>query len=267
MIGFLTRPWLLIWRYRLLLWNTTRADIRGKYAGTVLGMAWMALYPLLFLALYAVVYIMIFRVRFGEFRPMEYVMVIFAGLVPFLNFAEVLGVGVPSVTSNASLIKNTMFPIELIPVKSVLFCLPTLAVSLVLLETALVLAGHAGWLQLLCLVVVLLQTVYCIGLVWILSAMNVFMKDLAQIVPVVTLFLMLVSPIAYTTDMVPENLRTFMYFNPLYYMIDMYRMSMLGDLCPFSWTSFGAFTVLALVTFWIGFWLFSRLKQVFADEC
>lgn len=265
MMKFFTQPFALLWKFRQLLYNTTCTDVRSRYAGTTLGMAWLAIYPLLFLSLYAVVYVAIYKVRFGEMKPFEYVLLIFAALIPFLNFIEVLGLGVSSVTSNSALIKNTIFPIELIPVKSVLSCLPSLLIGLSLLEIALIVTGNFSVIQFTVVFAVLLQTIFSIGLCWILSALNVFMKDLAQIVPLLSLALMLVSPIAYTTDMVPERLQIFMYFNPLFFLIDLYRSAMLG--MPVSWLNAGIFTAISLFIFWVGFSLFTKLKKVFSDEC
>ena len=264
-MGFLKQPFSLLWKYRNLLYRTTSSDIKGRYAGTLMGIAWLAIYPLLFLSLYAVVYVAIFKVRFGEMRSFDYVLMIFAGLIPFLNFVEMLGVGVNSVTSNSQLIKNTLFPIELIPVKAVLSCLPGLVISLTILETALIVCGKASFFNIIVLAVILLQYVFSIGLCWILSALNVFIKDIGQIIPIISLFLMLVSPIAYTIDMVPPKAMTFMYFNPLFYLIMLYRSVLLGSVFP--WRQFCVFGVVSFALFYIGFALFVRLKRIFTDEC
>lgn len=255
----------MIYEYRNLLYHTTMTDIKGRYAGTIMGMAWLAIYPLLFLTLYAIVYVAIFRVRFGELKPFEYVLLIFAGLVPFLNFVEVLGSGVNSVTSNSSLIKNTLFPIELIPVKAVLTSIPSLFISLFILEGALIVCGKLAWWQLFCPVIIVLQTLFCIGLCWVLSSLNVFMKDLGQIIPVISLFLMLVSPIAYTMDMVPKDLMIFMYFNPIFYLIMLYRGCLLG--MEFPYHELWVFSLISIGMFFFGYYFFMRLKGVFVDEC
>jgi len=264
-MSILTKPFLILWKYRNLLYRTTSSDIRGRYAGTMIGIAWLAIYPLLFLSLYAVVYVAIFKVRFGEMRSFDYVLLIFAGLIPFLNFIEILGMGVNSVTSNSQLIKNTLFPIELIPVKSVFSCLPGLVISLAILETALIFCGKASFFNFAVFAVIFLQYVFSIGLCWILSALNVFIKDIGQIIPVISLFLMLVSPIAYTIDMVPPNAMVFMYFNPLFYLIMLYRSVLLGGVFP--WQQFWIFSLISIVFFYFGFFIFTRLKRIFTDEC
>ncbi|MEZ5730009.1 MAG: hypothetical protein R3E48_19755 [Burkholderiaceae bacterium] len=113
-------PFRLLLRHRLLLMQTVRQEIRKRYLGSVLGLAWLIVHPLLFLGVYAAVYLLIFKVRFQLFDSNEYVLLIFCGLVPFLGVSEALGAGVGSVVANASLVKNTLFPVELVPIKELL---------------------------------------------------------------------------------------------------------------------------------------------------
>ena len=142
LVNLFRDPLLLLWKHRQLLRQTTFTDVRAKYAGSVLGLIWLFFYPLCFLAIYAVVYVFIFKVRFQLFGSNEYVALIFCGLIPFLGFCEALGTGVSSVTNNANLIKNTLFPIDLIPVKAVLTSLCTQTVGLCLLLTTLALLNR-----------------------------------------------------------------------------------------------------------------------------
>jgi lipopolysaccharide transport system permease protein len=96
-----------------------------------------------------------------------------------------------------------------------------------------------------------------------LSALAVFFRDLAQAIGVIVLFLMIVSPIGYTRDMIPQHLLLLAYGNPLFYIIELYRQVLMTGV--FSLKLWLAFTVLACGTFWIGYQMFGRLKPVFAD--
>ena len=91
----------VLWDHRKMLWATTLADIQSRYAGSVLGMFWLVIYPILMLTAYSVVYVFIFQVRLEQITTPQYVMLIFSGLIPFLGFSEGLGNSVISVTSNA----------------------------------------------------------------------------------------------------------------------------------------------------------------------
>ncbi len=257
-------PLSVLWRHRHILWATTLSDVRGRYSGTVLGIAWTVLYPILFLGLYAIVYTMIYRVRVAGYDTTDYVILIFCGLVPFLGFAEALGNGVSSVVSNKGLVKNTLFPIELVPVKAVLAGSVTMLVGLAILMVVLWGRGVMYSTQLIIPLIVILQLLFTIGLMWLLSAINVFVTDLSQIVAILILFLMLVSPIAYTQEMIPPALRVFMYPNPLYYLIMLYRdAAYLGVIHVELLLIFSGMTLGSL---FVGWWVFSILKPMFADN-
>ncbi len=262
-------PFRLLWRYRAILSQTTRNDMRARYAGSVFGMAWMVLYPLLFLGGYAAIYLTVFKVRFELFDQNEYVVLIFCGLIPFLGFAEAIGLGVVSVTGNANLVKNTLFPIELIPVKSALVAQCTQGVGLLLLMAAVGLVGKLSWWALMLPVVWGLQVVFTLGVVWVLGALNVVMRDLQNVISVLVLLLFMVSPIAYTVDMVPESMRGVLWFNPLFYIITCYQDILVGGKGGAGFPRHDAFWVLAgmsMVMFLAGYWFFTRMKKVFADH-
>jgi lipopolysaccharide transport system permease protein len=249
-----------------MLWQTSRNEIRGRYAGSLLGLLWVAVYPLLFLGVYGVIFTKIFPPspeRFPE--PLHYVLLIFCGLVPFLGFAEALSLGVASVTSNAQLIKNTLFPIELIPVKAVAVSQFTQVVGTALLLTALALTrGLTPWALLLPLVW-FLQVIFSVGLMWVLSGLNVFLRDIQQVVGIAILVLMIFSPIAYTAEMVPPGLRVIIGLNPLFYFITAMQDCLWMQRSP-PWQTWAVMAGLAAVFFWAGYGMFARLKPVFADH-
>ncbi len=252
-----------VWLNRRMLWATSLTDIVVRFKGTVLGLTWAILYPLLFLGLYAVVYTMIFHVRTLEYATHDYLLLIFCGLVPFIGFSEALGTGVTSVSSNKGLIKNTLFPIELVPVKAVITSSVTMLVGLFLLHLALWSHGVFHATQLLVPIIFLLQILFTIGLIWVFSAVNVFLPDLGQMIGILVLFLMLISPIAYTQDMIPPELMPLMYPNPLYYLIMLYRSTaFLGELRLDLFMIFSLFSVAMLL---IGGFFFNRLKPLFSD--
>ncbi len=247
-----------------MLATTTYNEIQARYAGTFFGLTWTVLYPLLFLGLYSVVYIFIFRVRVGEGSTIDYVLMIFCGLIPFIGFSEALSSGTVCVVSNKALLNNTLFPIELIPVKTALVSSLTMAVGLTILQVALWLKGSFFLSQLIVPVVLVLQLAFTFGIVWILSALHVFFRDLGQFINVAVLFLMLVSPIAYTIDMIPSQLILVMYFNPLYYLIMLYRAAMMSGSVPLD--LLGLFSLISLASFAGGAHVFVRLKGIFAEH-
>jgi lipopolysaccharide transport system permease protein len=258
-------PIALLWRYRQILRVTTWNDIRARYAGSAFGMAWLMLYPMLLLGTYAAVYIQVFKIRFALFDSNEYVALIFCGLIPFLAFSEALGTGVGSVTGNVSLVRNTLFPLDLIPVKGVLTSQGTQMTSSILLVIALLWMHKLTFWALLAIPIWVAQLAFTIGLLWILSSLNVYFRDLQNMVAVLTLVLMMVSPIAYTQDMVPENLRWICQVNPLYYLIVSYQSCLMLGQCPPPEILATLFMV-SFGMFFLGYVFFQRMKMVFADN-
>lgn len=264
-MNFLLDPALLLWRKRGVLLATVRNDVRCRYAGGALGLLWVALYPLLLLGAYAAVFLYVYNVRFHLLGSGEYVAVIFCGLVPFLAFSEALSGGTVSVTGNANLVKNTMFPIELVPVKAVLLGQPMQIVGTILLVTAAAAMGKVTVCIVLLPVIWALQLMLTVGVVWILSALNVYLRDLQNIVALLVLVLMMISPIGYPAEAVPEGLRPLLAANPLYYMIICYQDVVVRG----RWPAVGAMAALAcmsVASFYLGYWFFTRLKRVFADN-
>ncbi len=258
-------PFALLYKYRKLLWQTTVNDVRARFAGSVLGMLWLFFYPLLLLGAYAAVYIFVFKVKFHLFNSNEYVVLIFCGLIPFLGFSEALSMGVGSIVSNANLMKNTLFPIELVPVKSVLAAQCTQVTGLFMLLIVLGILGKwTLWAPFL-VIIWILQILFSSGLIWILSSVNVYARDLQNIVSVLILFLMLVSPIAYTEDMIPPEMRPFLAANPVYYLIVSYQdVLMLGHFPRGN--IFWILLFISFFTFIFGYWFFMKMKRVFADN-
>jgi lipopolysaccharide transport system permease protein len=253
----------LIYRHRHILYATSVMDIRTRYIGTLFGIVWAGLYPFLFLGIYASVYAFILGIRFGELTPFQYVLLVFSGLIPFIGFSEVLGASVSAVVGNKQLIKNTLFPVELLPVKSVIASSLSMTISLVGLVLALWLSGNFSATQFLIVPVFVLQIMFFIGIAWLVSALNVFFRDIGQFVGVLVLFTMIISPIGYTREMIPHQIAPLVYANPLFYTIEVYRQILLFHTLSPSFLII--YTVLAVGTFWLGFVLFTRLKPVFAE--
>jgi lipopolysaccharide transport system permease protein len=249
---------------RGLLRSITRVELQKKYAGSVLGMGWVLLQPALLLGVYLFVYLVVFNVRFPGFSTFDYVLYVFCGLVPYLGFMEALTTGALSIRQNIHLVKNVMLPIELVPVRSVLVGMTSQFVSLGLLLVLLAfngnLSAHVLWLPL----VVALQVMLLVGLVWVLAALTVALPDITYFLNLLVFLLMFVSPIGFTPDMVPPSFRWVVYLNPVYYMVEAYRDSMLNGTWPEPWEAF-VFAAMAMGTFAAGAAFFRAFKGVLVD--
>ena len=243
--------------------GTVSQSLRSRFTGNVLGAAWLVLYPLLFLSMYSVVFVVILGVRVPGLATADYVLAIFCGLVPFLAFSEAFGVGTLSIIANRGLLRNTLFPIELVVARDVLVGHATMGIGMMLVWIAVVLTGHIHVTHLVVPFVYFLQILMTLGLVWITSTCAVFFRDLQQATPILVLFLMLVSPIGYTRSMVPEGLKAILFFNPLAWLMDLYRICLLEGKIPFI--ELTMFSVFCISVFIVGHYIITRVKHIFVD--
>jgi lipopolysaccharide transport system permease protein len=254
----------IIYRYRRLLVAMTRVELAKRHAGSVLGMAWVVLQPALLLSVYVFIYMVVFKIRFPGFSRFDYVLYVFCGLVPYLGFMEALTTGMFSIKQNMHLVKNVMLPIELIPVRSVVVGMASQFVSiglvLVLVAAARVLSWHVLWLPL----VIVMQVMWLGGLTWILSSLTVALPDITYFVNLFVFLLMFLSPIGFRLDMVPPRFAFVVYLNPIYYMTEMYRDSMLNGRWPTP-AVLVVYIAMCAATFALGAAFFERFKGVLTD--
>ena len=264
-MSFITAPFKIIFRHRKILFSTTLSEIRKKYAGSALGAVWAFLYPLLFLGVYALIYAFVLGVSYPNLTTAEYILVIFCGLIPFLGFSEAINTGTQSVTANSGLIKNTMFPIDLIPVRTVFCAQLTHGAGIIILLVALLVMRKWTIMTPIIMIIWLFQIMMEVGVVWILSSINVVMKDLQNVISIIVIMLMMISPIAYPVSAVPENLRVFMVINPIYsFIIASQEVLLHGDMPEVSvWL--GMF-IWGPCLFLLGYQFFIKMKRVFVDN-
>lgn len=254
-----------IYKYRRIVRSTAWVEIKKKYAGSVLGILWMVVYPLLFLAAYAMIYGLVFKVRYPGLTTPEYVAVIFSGLIVFLGFNESIVSGIQSVTSNSGLIKNTLFPIEMIPVRTVLCSQVTQIVGSIMLLVLLLVLKRWTMLTPLIIFIMGLEILMEIGLTWILSSINVIMKDLQNIIGLLMLLIMMASPIAYPVSMIPESMRVYMVINPVYCFIIANQEILVYGAVPERYIIVGML-VWSLFFFVLGYVFFNKMKRAFIDN-
>jgi lipopolysaccharide transport system permease protein len=254
----------VIWGYRRLLASITRVELAKRHAGSVLGMSWVVLQPTLLLSVYLFIYMVVFKIRFPGFSRFDYVLYVFCGLVPYLGFMEALTTGALSIKQNIHLVKNVMLPIELIPVRSVLVGMTSQFVSIGLVLLLLIGSGRLTWHVLWLPAVVVLQVMWLVGLTWILSSITVALPDVTYFVNLFVFLLMFVSPIGFKPEMVPPSVAFVIYLNPVFYMTEMYRASMLYGEWPPAAVAL-TYVVMCLGTFVAGSVFFQRFKGVLTD--
>ena len=253
-----------LWRFRRILLASTRAELRKRYAGSLLGPIWTVLYPLLFLGAYLFLWLVVFKVRFPGMSRLDYVVYVFGGLVPFLFLSEALASGAVSIRQNIQFIKSVIMPLELVPARAVLVALSGHLVGIALVVALSAISGTLSWRLSLLPVVVACFVAGLIGAAWITASLGVLIPDVAQILNITMMLLMFVSPIAFTPDMVPEAFRIMLRVNPITYVVDVYRAVLIAGY-PVRGESVVVFAGLSALLFATGAVLCHRFKGVVVD--
>jgi lipopolysaccharide transport system permease protein len=269
-------------------------DLASRYEGSMLGWLWPLVYPLLLLGVYHLVFAEFLQVKFGGMNSAldpgwVTTFYMLSGILPWLAFADTLARSTNVIVENSNLIKKIAFPSELLPTFVATTHLIQFVISIALLVVVYLvvcLLGLAGvsssegaslaanliWLP----IPIVLQYIFLLGASMVLATVNVFVRDLMQVMPVTLLLWMLVSPIFYNVETVrgvvdqnPEKawMLSLMQFNPVFHLLEMYRACFPSAMNhAFPWASCGIFAALAVALFLGGYWLFSAAKNSFADE-
>jgi lipopolysaccharide transport system permease protein len=247
-----------------LLVRVTRNDLHARHAGSYLGLGWIFVAPLLILGVYALIYLEIFHLRATGMDGAEYVVYIFCGLVPYLMTAEALSTGSNSVILNKAVLNNTVFPIDLAPVKSVLTSQGVMLAGMPVVVAGAVATGHLHRTLVLLPVIWVLNVVWLIGANWLISLLTVIFRDLQNLVNAVLVIMLIASPFAYTPDMVPSGLKPLLALNPFAYFVVAYQQVIMLGIMPSVAHSL-ALLAMSFGTFALGSWFFARAKSVIVD--
>ena len=256
------------WLNRHLIEQMTRREIAARYRGSVMGVAWSFITPLLMLAVYTFVFSVVFKARWGisgnESRA-DFAIILFAGLTVFGLFSEVINRAPRQIVSNANYVKKVVFPLEIlswVSMGSVLF--NSLISLVVLLLAQLVVNRSLPWTVVLFPLVLLPLIFASLGVAWFLASLGVYIRDIGQITTVFTTVLMFLSAIFYPLSALPESYQTWLRLNPLVVIITESRKVLIfGSLPDWSWLAVAL--LMGLVIAFAGFWWFQKTRKGFAD--
>lgn len=256
-----------LWRHRELLRELVRRDLSEAYAGSVLAKSWALLHPLLLIALYLFVFGYVFVARLGAELPAvpDFAVFMLAGLSAWLTVQAALAKATGSLVAASNLVKQVVFPLELLPIRSVIAAqLPLMIGLLCLTLYSLVRFGLLSPLLPLLLYVIPALALLLTGLSLLLSAMNVFIRDTRDFVQFFLAFGIFLSPVIYTPGSLPPRFEIALWFNPLSHAIwclqDIFFFQSFKH--PVSWLLLGPLAVVAL---WLGWRFFQKTRANFGD--
>jgi len=255
--------WADLWKYRELFFFLSWRDILVRYKQTVMGILWAVLRPFLTM--------IVFSFIFGRLAKLPsdgipYPVLVFAAMLPWQFFASSLTEASNSLISNANMLSKIYFPRLVLPTSAVIVSLVDFLISFVILAVMMVWYGIWPTWHLLALVpltALAFLASMAAGL-WI-AALNVEYRDFRYIVPFLVQFGLYVSPVGFSSSIVPENLRFWYSLNPMVGVIDGFRWAIAGAQTQIYWPGFGlsVFVVFALLA--SGVWYFRRMERTFAD--
>ncbi len=253
---------------RQLTIEMAKREITSRYTGQILGVFWAIGHPLTLMLVYTVIFGGVFKAKIGGdsiVRPLNYTVYLLSGLIPWISFMESMSKSTSSIIANSGLVKQFIFPLEILPVKGVLASLVTEAIFFTLLFVYMLVSNNPFfWTYLLLPVLVFFQTLAMIGISYILSAVSVYFRDTKDIIQVFSTVGIYIIPAFYQPEFIPKMFLPIIYINPFSHMIWCFQDALYFGRFnhPYSW---GIFSILSIFIFIIGYRLFRRLKIMFGN--
>jgi lipopolysaccharide transport system permease protein len=257
-----------LWRNRELIIQMTKREVVGRYKGSVLGILWSFLNPLLMLIIYTFVFSVVFKSRWSvstDETKTQFAIVLFVGMIVHGLFAEVINRAPALITSNVNFVKKVVFPLDILPSVAIGAALFHSLVSLGVLMIAFVLFnGYLNWTAIFIPFVLLPLIIFTLGVAWMLASLGVFLRDLGQTTGIITMVMLFFSPIFYPVTALPVELRPLMMANPLTLIIEQARAVLIWGHLP-DWAGLGIYSLVALTMAWLGYIWFQKTRKGFAD--
>ncbi|TKS52801.1 ABC transporter permease [Luteimonas yindakuii] len=254
-------------RHRSLTWEMTKRDVLGRYRGANFGLLWSLISPFFMLLIYTLAFGYLLKARWpGTSGNMaDFAMLLSIGLIVHGFFAECLNRAPMLIVANANLVKRIVFPLQVLPWTMVLSALfHALANSLVYVVLNLALRGEMVPTLPLLPLVLLPLLIAALGVGWLLAALSVFLRDIAQVTGVLATAMLFLSSAIVPVETLPESYQWVFRLNPLTFIIDQAREVAFWGRMP-DWNGLVAFAAGALVFAYLSYAVFQKLRRGFAD--
>jgi lipopolysaccharide transport system permease protein len=255
--------WKDLWRFRELFYILSWRDIKVRYKQTVIGAAWSIIRPLLTTIVFTIVFNKVAKLDSPGAAP--YALMVFAGMLPWQFFANALSEASNSLVGNANLITKVYFPRMIIPASSVITSLVDLAISFVILLGMYSVYRFVPPIQIIAMpLFIAFAFIAAFGVGLYITALNVKYRDFRYIIPFIIQFGLYVTPVGFSSGVIPEKWRLISYINPMAGVIDGFRWCLLGErlFVPGLALSIGV----SLFFLWFGIWYFRHTEKSFADN-
>ncbi|MFQ5823496.1 MAG: ABC transporter permease [bacterium] len=257
-----------LWTHRRTISLFALREIKGRYAGTMVGFIWNVINPLSLILLYTFIFSHIMNTKLAgvKYGPFGYGLYICSGILPWLAFQESIFRSTSTFLENAGFIKKVFIPEEIYVATVVFSSAVNLALAYTLFVIILGFLGHFTSILLLIIpFAFLLQQVFCFGLGIGLATVTIFFKDVGLIVGLILQLWFWATPIVYAEAIIPESYKWVIQLNPMYYFMKIYHSVVILQEYP-GWRTFAISFIFAIVSVLIGTQIFQRLKNDLRDE-
>ncbi len=257
--------WIDIWKFRELFLFLTWRDIIVRYKQAAMGIAWAVIRPLLTMLIFTVVFSKVAKLPTEGKAP--YSIMVFSALLPWQFFSQAFSSAGNSFIANSNLLTKVYFPRIIVPLTSVGVAFVDFLFSFIILIGLMLYFQYWPGFQILFIPLLLFITsIIAFGGGIYIASLNVKYRDFVYIVPFMIQLGLYISPVGFSSSVVPEKWRLLYSFNPMVGVIDAFRWSILGGDASFPVISFGISCSMALVFVFFGVWYFRRTERTFADN-
>lgn len=256
----------VLFERRWLVWYFIQRQLTQSYRGSFLGVFWLVVGPLLMASLYTLIFSQVLGLRFRETdSASNFGLYLFCGLLPFIAFSSTLNRGSSNIRGNSALVKRVVFPLEVIPFSTAVTSLIVQFFGFAaLLFLVLLFEGHLQWTLLCIPIIVIPQLLLMLGAGYLATVAGAYLPDLKESMQAITRAMFFATPIIWPAERVPEHLSFIVDYNPVAYLVEVYRNLVLDGTIP-DMKELALFTLFAVALAIAGFILFDRNKKKFAD--
>ncbi|HVF01249.1 MAG TPA: ABC transporter permease [Rubrobacteraceae bacterium] len=266
--GAISGTLITLYKRRWLIKYLVQRQLASSYRSSYLGLVWTFLSPLIMVALFTLVFSEMLGLRFREVTgdsSINFGLFLYCGLLPFLAWAQAMNQGVNVIRRNRGLVESVIFPLEILPLTSVVTALiqsflgvPALMLVLVVLEQRL------EWTAFLLPLVMVPQLLFTLGISYFMAIAGTYVPDISETLRGVVRAMFFITPIIWPPERIPENFRFLVDYNPLAFLVEAYRNLILDGKLP-DYMAVVYFSLVALALFVVGLIAFNRVKHNFAD--
>jgi len=248
--------------YREMIFSLVRRDLKGRYKGSALGFLWTFLNPLLQLGVYTLVFSVIMRNGIKD-----YYLFLFVALIPWIFFSTCVSGGATCIMSQKEMVKKIYFPRQVLPLAYVTSQFVNMLLSFVVVIPILIISGKG--IDLLAVtflpLIMIIEYILALGMAMLVSAITVYLRDTEYILGIITMAWQFLSPVIYSIDQVPEEIRPIFLLNPMTSILTAYRDILYYKQVPQVSTLLNA-VVMGVGLMLISLFVFHKLSKRFAEE-